>query len=73
MNDSKLNSIAQIKSFLAETEAIEFSKKSQKDAYCWIEETLSRFHYVILSRKEKGLIMRYLMKITGYSRSQITR
>ena len=73
MNDSKLNSINQIKSFLSETEAVEFKKKSKKEAYCWIEETLSRFHYVILSKKEKGLIRRYLMKITGYSRAQLTR
>ena len=73
MNDSKLNRLAQIKSFLAETEAVEFNKKSKKEAYCWIEETLSRFHYVILSKKEKGLIRRYLMKITGYSRAQLTR
>jgi transposase InsO family protein len=73
MNDSKLNRLAQIKSFLSETEAIEFNKKSRKEAYCWIEETLKRFQYVILSKKEKGLIRRYLMKITGYSRSQLTR
>jgi len=73
MNDSKLNRLAQIKSFLAETDTVGFNKKSKKEAYSWIEETLSRFHYVILSKKEKGLIRRYLMKITGYSRAQITR
>ena len=73
MNDSKLNRLAQIKGFLAETEAIEFNKKSKKEAYSWIEETLRRFTYVILSKKEKGLIRRYLMKITGYSRAQLTR
>jgi len=73
MNDSKVNRLAQIKNFLAETAEIEFHKKSQKEAYAWIEETLSRFHYVILSKKEKGLIRRYLMKVTGYSRAQLTR
>lgn len=73
MNDSKLNKLAQIKSFLTETEAVEFNKKSKKQSYWWIEETLKKFHYVILSKKEKGLIRRYLMKITGYSRSQLTR
>jgi hypothetical protein len=46
MNDAKLNKLAQIKSFLAETEAVEFNKKSKKEAYCWIEETLRKFHYV---------------------------
>ena len=73
LNDSKLNKLAQIKSFLAETKEIVFNKKSKKEAYSWIEETLKRFHYVILSKKEKGLIRRYLMKITGYSRAQIAR
>ena len=73
MNDSKLNSMAQIKGFLAETDAVEFNKKSKKEAYTWIEETLRKFSYVILSKKEKGLIRRYLMKITGYSRSQLAR
>jgi len=73
MNDSKLNSIDQIKSFLSESGAIEFNKRSRKEAYYWIEETLRRFHYVILSKKEKGLIRRYLMKITGYSRAQLAR
>jgi len=73
MNDSKLNSMAQIKSFLAQTKEIEFNKKSKKEAYRWIEETLRKFTYVIISKKEKGLIRRYLMKITGYSKSQLTR
>lgn len=73
MNDSNLNSMVQIESFLSETGAIEFKKKFRKEAYCWIEETLGRFHYFILSKKEKGLIRRYLMKVTGYSRSQLAR
>ncbi|HBY56895.1 MAG TPA: integrase [Candidatus Atribacteria bacterium] len=73
MNDSKVNKLAQIKGFLAETEALEFNKRSKKEAYCWIEETLRRFTYVTLSKVEKGLIRSYLMKITGYSRSQLTR
>lgn len=73
MNDSKLNQLAQIKSFLAETGAVEFNRKSKKDSYSWIEETLRRFQYVILSKNDKGIIRRYLMKVTGYSRSQLTR
>jgi transposase InsO family protein len=73
MNDSKLSSIAQVKNFLSESGAIEFKKKFRKEAYSWIEDTLRRFHYVILTKKEKGLIRRYLMKVTGYSKSQLTR
>jgi hypothetical protein len=65
--------MSQIKGFLTESEGIEFNRKYRKEAYRWIEETLKRFQYIILSKKEKGLIRRYLMKITGYSRSQLTR
>jgi DNA-binding transcriptional ArsR family regulator len=65
--------MSQIKSLLTESEGIEFNRKYQKETYRWIEETLKRFQYIILSKKEKGLIRRYLMKITGYSRSQLTR
>jgi hypothetical protein len=66
MNGSKLNRLAQIKSFLAETKEIKFNKKSHKETYYWIEETLRKFTYAILSKKDKGLLRRYLMKITGY-------
>jgi DNA-binding transcriptional ArsR family regulator len=65
--------MSQIKGFLTESEGIEFNRKYRKEAYCWIEETLKRFQYIILSKKEKGLIRRYLMKITGYSKSQLAR
>lgn len=73
MNDSKLSRLAQVKSFLSESGAIEFKKKSRKEAYSWIEDTLRRFHYFILSKKDKGLIRRYLMKVTGYSNAQLSR
>jgi len=73
MNDSKVNSIEKIKNFLSEAEPLEFNKHSRKEAYCWIEETLQRFHYLALSKKEKGLLRRYLRKVTGYSQSQLTR
>jgi hypothetical protein len=73
MNDSNLSSMSQLKNFLSESEGIEFNRKNQKEVYSWIEETLIRFQYAILSKKEKGLIRSYLMKITGYSRSQLTR
>jgi len=73
MNDSNLSSMSQIKSFLSELEGIEFNRKYRKEAYRWIEDTLMRFHYVTLAKKNKGLIRRYLMKVTGYSRCQLTR
>jgi transposase InsO family protein len=73
MNDSKLSSIVEVKRFLQESGVIEFKRRSRKEAYEWIEETLKRFDYLNLSKKEKGLIKKYLQKVTGYSRPQVTR
>jgi len=73
MNDSKLSSIIEVKRFLQESEVIAFQRRSQKEAYRWIEETLKKFDYFNLAKKEKGLIKKCLKKVTGYSLSQLTR
>ena len=73
MNDSKLSSIVEVKRFLKESEVMEFKKRFRKEAYEWIEEALEKFNYLYLSKKEKVLIKKYIEKVTGYSRSQITR
>ena len=38
-----------------------------------VEQTLSHFKYRSLNKKDKGLIRRYLMVLSGYSRAQVTR
>ena len=73
MNDSKLSSIIEVKRFLQESDVIEFKKRFRKEAYEWIEEALEKFDYLYLPKKEKGLIKRYIEKVTGYSRPQVTR
>ena len=73
MNDSKLSSIIEIKRFLKESHVIEFKKRFRKEAYEWIEEALEKFDYLYLSKKEKGLMKKYIEKVTGYSRPQVTR
>ncbi len=73
MNDSKLSSIVEVKRFLKESDVIEFKKRFRKEVYEWIEETLERFDYLYLYKKEKGLIKKYIEKVTGYSRPQVTR
>ena len=58
---------------MKESEVIEFKKRFRKEAYEWIEEALERFDYLYLCKKEKGLIKKYIEKVTGYSRPQVTR
>ena len=55
------------------SEAIEFRGLTTEERYCWIKEVLIRFKYHRLKRDEKGVIRRYIERITGYSRSQVSR
>lgn len=73
MKDSHIESIAQIREFIKVAKDIEFRGASRKEKYQWIEEIVTKFRYFSLGKKERGVIRSYLMKMTGYSGSQITR
>jgi len=73
MNDKSLQTIEQVRQFLEGSEAVEFRGLTAKEKYRWIEEVLIRFRYHRLKRDEKGVIRRYIQKVTGYSRSQASR
>jgi len=69
-----LTTISQLSDFLSGTQAVAFVVISNKDdCYRWIQRTLVKFHYLTLPRPDKGVVIRYLMKISGYSRQQLTR
>jgi transposase InsO family protein len=73
MNDGQLQTVEQVRQFLEGSEVVEFRGLTTKEKYYWIEEVLIRFSYHRLKRAEKGVIRRYLQKVTGYSRSQVSR
>jgi len=73
MNDGQLQTVEQVRQFLEGSEAVEFRGLTAKEKYYWIEEVLIRFRYHCLKRAEKGVIRWYLQKVTGYSRSQVSR
>lgn len=69
-----LTTPAQLADFLEGTHAVAFAVISDTDeCYRWIQRELVRFRYLTLSRQQKGLVMRYLAKVSGYSRQQLTR
>ncbi len=43
------------------------------DAYGFVRRVLVRTRYVRLSESDKGLVRRFLVKVTGFSRAQISR
>ena len=73
MNDGQLQTVERVRGFLEGSEAVEFRGLTAQEKYCWIEEVLIRFKYHRLKRGEKGVIRRYIEKVTGYSRSQVSR
>ena len=74
MNLDNLTAIDQLADFLSGTQTVAFSVLSHPAArYEWVQMTLVRFRYLTLSRGDQGVVIRVLMKVSGYSRQQITR
>ena len=73
MNDDNVVSIAQLKGFLKLSNSATFIKKDVAEAYEWIGRTLGKFRYRGLRKKDKSVVKKYLMSMTGYSETQIDR
>ncbi len=73
MNDSHIVSIAQLREFLKVAQSIEFKSVSKKEKYQWINKILSKFKYFSLKKKDRIILRRYVMRMTGMSKSQLTR
>ena len=74
MKLDNLTSVAQMQDFLKGSQAVAFAVATNKDErYQFVERLLNRFAYPRLKRREKGIVIRFLQKVTGYSRQQLTR
>ena len=74
MIDSRLSNFNQLETFLGGTKEISFeSLNSKREKYNWIREILVRFDFRNLKKKERGVVRKYIKKISGYSDSQMTR
>src|SRR4030042_5958128 len=73
MNDKDIQTIRQVKQFLKGSDPLEFEGGSIEERYRWTEIVLVRFTYQRLSKSEKGVIRRYIEKVSGYSRAQVCR
>ena len=74
MKLEELKTIAQLIDFQSGTQAVAFSVISNTDdRYRWIQGSLFRFRYLSLNKHDKGIVVRYLIKVSGYSRQQVTR
>jgi len=68
----KLN-LEQIEAFLKASEGIRFEGESRQQVYRWVEQVLRQHQYAQQGRAARGLLRRYVEKMTGLSRAQVTR
>jgi transposase InsO family protein/predicted DNA-binding transcriptional regulator AlpA len=73
MNDSPLKTIEELKRFLKSSTLLAFKGQKRSEIYEWVEDTIIKFDYHALLKKDKRIVKEYLEKITGYSRAQVTR
>ena len=73
MNENGIRTIGQVRQFLEGTADVEFLIDTKAKRYEWIEETCVRFRYLELGKPEKGILLRYLRKVSGYSLVQVKR
>ena len=73
MHEAEKLGLDQIEAFLNASEEIRFKGENREQIYGWVEQVLRQQHYPKQSRKARGLLRRYLEKMTGLSRAQVTR
>lgn len=73
MENSRLINFIQIKEFLQGTNYVDLSLNCREEKYAFVKKTFDQFKYTTLSKKQKGLLRRYIRKVTGYPKAQIAR
>jgi transposase InsO family protein len=75
MNEAQIRSVEQMLQVLAGTQALEFRQAGDdQDRYAWIGAVLRRIDYNRLKKRpDRGVVLRYLQRLSGYSRAQVKR
>jgi transposase InsO family protein len=73
MNDSRIRTIEDIERFLDGTLDVDFAIGEPSERYAWMQRTLVRLRYTTLGKKARGVVLRYLERLSGYSRAQVKR
>lgn len=73
MQDGEKLSLEQIRGLLEASEEIHFEGKRRKEVYHWITLLLRQQSYRTQGKAVRGLLRRYVAKMTGRSRAQVTR
>ena len=73
MQEAEKLSLEEIRRFVEASEAIRFAGEKREQVYGWIERVLCQQEYARQGKAARGLLRRYVEKMTGMSRAQVTR
>ena len=73
MDDREKLSLEAMGRFVTASEDIWFEAQDRQQLYSWVEQVLVGHEYSQLGKAGRGLARRYIEKMTGLSRSQLTR
>jgi transposase InsO family protein len=73
MDEAEKLSLESIGLFVAASEEIGFEAEDRQQRYSWVEGVLVGQQYAQQGKVARGLLRRYIVKMTGLSRAQVTR
>jgi len=73
MDDAEKLSLESIGQFVTASEDIRFEAQDRQQLYDWVEQVLVGREYGQLGKAARGLVRRYIEKMSGLSRAQVTR
>ena len=73
LQTERVQTLEQVRAFVEGSEAVDFTGADRESVYEFVRRTLVRLDYERLGKSDKGLVKRYLAKVTGLSRAQLTR
>jgi transposase InsO family protein len=73
MQSGEQLSLEEIRAFLEASDGLGFKGRVREEVYEWVNQTLRQIRYQDLKRSGRGLVRRYVAKMTGLSRAQATR
>ena len=73
MDDAEKLSLESIGQFVTAREDIRFEAQDRQQLYDWVEQVLVGREYGQLGKAARGLVRRYIEKMSGLSRAQVTR
>ena len=68
LQTERVRTLDQVRAFVEGSEAVDFAGAERESVYEFVRRALVRLDYERLGKSDKGLVRRYLAKVTGLSR-----